>query len=938
MKQLVFLSLCLLSTTCIFSQTGTIRGTIYDAKTEETVPFASVYIAENGSGTTSDLDGAYFMNVPSGSYSLNFSFIGYASTNVKAIDVTSGNVTIIDIRLEEESELLEEVVIVGRQMGNTEAAILTIQRKSPNLLDGISSQAFSRTGDSDAAGAIKRVTGVSVEGGKYVFVRGLGDRYTKSILNDMDIPGLDPDRNTLQMDIFPTSIIDNILVLKSFTPDLPGDFTGGVVNIITKDFPERKTFNISLGLGFNPNMHFKSDYLTYDGGATDFLGADDGSRDLPFDKKTVIPSPARRDPNLTSLTSSFSNNWAAQRRSNTMNFNFGLSTGNQINKKKVTLGYNAVLNYRNETVFFDDVEYGAYQKPDANELFELDAERIQTGELGSNNVLLTGLLGGVLKVRNHKFTLSVMRLQNGESKAGIFNQSTFISGVSEIKRDNLEYSEKAISNALLTGRHSFLSGQWEVDWKLSPTYSQIEDKDIRLSPFRVEGGRYTIEPSEGAVPRRLFRNLEELNLTGKIDITTKFEVGSEEAKLKFGFSNSFKKRNYEILSYQFDIQRPDQIVFSGDPNELLRPENIWTPDTRSGVYVEGNFEPANSYTAEQNVIGAYVMNELPISNRLRAIYGLRLEKFDHIYSGQNNQGTEFYKNRRLLEELNLLPSANVVYAITNDMNVRVSFSRTLARPSFKELSLAQIFDAVSDRTFIGNLDLVQTDIDNFDLRWELFQPGGQMFAISGFYKRFQNPIEIVAFSEVAPNDLTPRNVGDAKVLGVELEIRKNLGFIGPKLELFSLGTNVTIVNSEVQLDDSQGGEYTSRLRNARSGELIGTTRRMQGQSPYIVNSVLNYTNPNNGWEANLSYNVQGKRLAVVGISQNPDVFEKPFHALNIKISKLIGLDNKIRLSLSANNLLGQKRLRVYKSFGALDRVFDRFTPHRSFSLGFGWRL
>jgi len=919
-----------------FSQ-GTVRGTVYDDVTGETVPFATVFVIETSGGTTTDLDGTYSYDLPAGSYTLEFSFIGFASLKVSEVEIVDDEVNVLDIRLKEESTMLDEIVVTAKQIRNTEAAILTLQKKSPNLLDGISSQTFKRIGDSNVAGAIKRVTGVSVEGGKYVFVRGLGDRYTKSILNGMDIPGLDPDRNTLQMDVFPTNLIDNIVVVKSFTPDLPGDFTGGVVNIVTKDFPEEKTMNISAGLGYNPSMHLNDNALGYAGSSTDALGFDNGDRRRPLSRNTFIPRTAQQSPELNRLTQKFSNNWEAQNKRSFVDYNLGFSAGNQFDKKKMTIGYNMALNYKSTNQYFDDVQYNIFLKPDFDDenAFELTPDRKQAGQLSKNNVLLTGLVGAAAKWDNHKISLSAIRIQNGESKAGEFTRNTFISSDNTINRDNLEYTERAISNALLSGKHSFDKGNLEVEWKLSPTYSQIYDKDIRLAQFRVDGGQFSIEPSEGAVPIRIWRSLEEVNYSGKMDVTKKILVGGNESKIKIGGSYVTKNRNYDIQNFQFDVRNADDINFSGDANDLLAPQNIWTPESRTGVFVTGNYEPANTYDADQNTLGAYIMNELPISDKFKAVYGARVEHFQHIYTGQNNLGDRVFDNEELINNWNILPAANLIYTLNDNMNLRASFSRTLARPSFKEVSLAQIYDALSDRTYIGNLDLISTDVNNFDVRWENYQTGGQMFAVSAFYKTFENPIEIVAFSEIAPNNITPRNVGDATVAGIEIEARKKLSFINPGL---SFGTNLTFVHSEVQMDRSEGGEYESRVRNARPGEIIKETRQMQGQSPFILNSYVNYVLPDSGVEANLSYNVQGKRLAIVGISQNPDVFEQPFHSLNFKFSKAVGPDQKLRLSIAGQNLLGSKIRREYESFNADNQTYESFAPGRAMSISASYRF
>lgn len=284
-KFLISVLLVLLLPALSFAQKGIIRGTVTDASNGEALFGVNVVIEGTSIGAVTDFDGKFQINADPGTYNIQASFVTYRTVTIEGVAVDAGEVKIIDnISLAEDVEQLGEVVVTAKAIRSTEAALLAVKRKSPNVLDGISSANFRKIGDSDAASAVKRVPGISVEGGKYVYIRGLGDRYTKSILNGVDIPGLDPDRNSLQMDLFPTGIIDNIMVTKSFTADLPADFTGGMINIDTKEFPEEPTFDISIGGSFNPAMHFNSNYLTYKGGNTDFLGFDDGTRGNPADK------------------------------------------------------------------------------------------------------------------------------------------------------------------------------------------------------------------------------------------------------------------------------------------------------------------------------------------------------------------------------------------------------------------------------------------------------------------------------------------------------------------------------------------------------------------------------------------------------------------------------------------------------------------------------
>ena len=282
MKKLFIVSFLIAWSLLSLAQKGTIRGTVIEEETGEPLFSVTVIIAGTSTGAVTDFDGHFSFQVDPGVYDLQASFVSLKTTVITGVEVKSDEVTVIDqIFLQPDVEELEAVVVSGQVAKSTEAALMAVKRKSPNMMDGISSASFRKIGDSDAAGAIKRVTGVSVEGGKYVYVRGLGDRYTKTMLNGVDIPGLDPDRNSLQIDIFPTSLLNNMMIFKTASADKPADFTGGLVNIETKDFPEEKFFDVSLGITYNPSMHFKSDALTYKGSSTDWLGFDSGLRDIP---------------------------------------------------------------------------------------------------------------------------------------------------------------------------------------------------------------------------------------------------------------------------------------------------------------------------------------------------------------------------------------------------------------------------------------------------------------------------------------------------------------------------------------------------------------------------------------------------------------------------------------------------------------------------------
>lgn len=944
-----FLTICQIS---LSAQNGTLRGSVQDSKSGEPIMFGTVFIKEISGGTTTDLDGKFSIDVAPGIYTVEISYVGYATITHEQLEIKAGEVTLTNTILEENTQVLNEVIVTSKQSRNNAVALATLKRNSGNVIDGITSASFRQIGDSDAASAIRRVTGVSVDDGKYVYVRGLGDRYTKSILNGMDIPGLDPDRNTLQMDIFPTNILDNILVIKTFSADLPADFTGGVVNITTKDFPEEKTLTVTGGLGFNPKMHLNENYLTYKGGKTDFLGFDDGTRTIPTEGLTNIPfkTDATIDPQGAGMVyhntlTKFNPTLGADRVKSGLDYNFGLSTGNQFLVNGKTIGYNLGISYQNTTQFFENALYNRYGKNNDLGVNEMEVREVQTGSFGTNNVLLAAIGGLSYKTQTSKYSISLMRLQNGESKAGVFTFENTDQGANFVAlQHNLEYSQRAVTNILLKGTHTSEDTKWSTTWNLSPTFSSIIDPDIRYTRFRTDAGGYVIS-TESGIPERIWRYLRENNYAGNIGTTKNYRWNEADSKLKFGGSFVYKERSYEIQNFQIFT---NGLVLTGDPDQIFHPENLWSPENKNGVTYDPQFLPynPNKYNSNSTNGAMYVSNETTVFTRLKAIIGLRSEYYVQKYSGLN-QNRETFDNKKVIDDLDLFPTVSVIYAMGKKQNLRFSYAKTIARPSFKESSFATIVDPISGRTFIGGFfpdidvstgavvwdgNLRTTDINNFDLRWELFQEAGQFFSVSGFYKGFKNPIEIVQYVQAA-NNFQPRNVGDGMVLGAELEIVKNLEFITPVVKDFSVNFNLTYAKSSIQMSET---EYTSRLNNARTGETVKDTRDMAGQAPFLINSGLSYKNPINKLEIGLFYNVQGRTLQYVGIADRPDVYSVPFHSLNFNANFPFAKDDKCSIGFKISNLLNDDREQVFQSFNTGDQYFTRLSPGTNMSVRFSY--
>ncbi|MEN8958127.1 MAG: TonB-dependent receptor, partial [Flavobacteriales bacterium] len=755
---------------------------------------------------------------------------------------------------------------------------------------------------------------------------------------------------------FPSNLISNIIISKNFTADLAPDFAGGAINIETTAFPDKKVFDVSFGMSYNPQMHFNNEFLGYDGGSTDFLGFDDGTRSLPtFANSNNIPTPISGASNdeVFSFVNSFNKELGAQQQTSLTDYSLALTYGDQINLKNGKsrrLSYIMSASYKSEYKFYDEVTYGEYQKSlDPNDT-DLKYATVQNGQIGERNFLI-GLLGGIAyKTNKNQLKFTAMRLQNAEKRAAQFGidnngeavgQSGYLAG-----SDNLEFNQRALTNFLLEGEHIKEESNLEINWKLSPTFSTSKDPDIRKTAFTYTAVDTFFNAGAGGNPTRIWRNLNEMNLAAKIDLTKKYSFKEKEGKLKFGFSSIYKSRDYEILFY--DVQFfGSQNWTSTNPNEVLNSENLYTQNGNNIYFQSGNKNPnPNSYNSNVMNNALYFSNEFKISKKLNTILGLRAETYvqrhtgrDQLFaSGDDANGTNL-EDAKVLESFDLFPSVNLIYKIQEKQNLRFSYGRTIARPSFKELSFAQIIDPISNRIFNGSLfqygdwdgNLQETRIENLDVRWELFSKVGQMISVSGFYKFFDKPIELVRIPEQQTStEYQPRNVGNGMVAGLEFEFKTNLDFVSNDKNTFALSGNLILVKSEITMTDA---EFNSRKGYEKEGETVTNKRQMAGQSPFVINCGLTYTNKESEIQSGLFYNVKGPTLYIVGAGLFPDIYTDPFHSLNFSINKKIGKDKRTKIDFQINNILGDNNFNYYSSFEGENQPFTEFNIGRTFSVG-----
>ena len=949
------------------SQQGAIRGTVFDDKTGESLVGVTILLKGTTRGTITDLDGRFSLDVAEGTYDLRISYISYQTITIKDIKVKAGEVNVLNnLRLKSSNVELQQVEVTAKAIRSSETALTTIKRKSASIMDGVSSEKIQLIGDATAAEAVKRVTGVSVEGEKYFYVRGLGDRYSKSTLNHVNIPGLDPDRNTLQMDIFPSGLISNMTVKKNFTADLPADFTGGLLNIETNAFPDKKIQKVSFSTSYNPTMHFNPGYLTYNGGSTDFLGFDDGTRKLPerADQQNIpTPISGASDAEVVDFINDFSPQLGAKKQTSLMDISAGITLGDQVDianddenkSSSPKLGYILSLSYKTDYKYYDNVQYGEYQRYIDPQKYEMRYATKQKGQLGQQNVLI-GLLGGVAyKTNLSKIRLTAMHLQSGTSKAGQFRINNDGQAVGQsgyiAESDNLEYNQRSLTNILLNGSHVLKNSGWKLDWRVSPTLSISKDPDIRKTAFTLTPVDTLFMAGAGGNPARIWRSLNEWSAVAKFDATKSYEFNDTGAEFKFGLCQTYKQREYEILFY--DIQFfGGQSWSNPDPSVVLDDENLYPNNPNSIYYQSGNSTPnPNAYESGVNNTAVYISNEMELFSGLKAIAGVRAEYYlqrhtgrDQRYASGDTQNGQNLDNEKVLESLEFFPSVNMIYALTEKQNIRLSYAHTIARPSFKELSFAQILDPITNRIFNGSLftysdwngKLTETRIKNIDLRWEKFLEKGQLFSVSAFYKQFDDPIELVRIPEQQTStEYQPRNVGDGSLYGIEMEFRKNLDFLSPALSPFNINGNLTLVESQIDMTQS---EFYSRKNYEKQGQKIDDTRQMAGQSPYVINAGITYKNREIGLEAGTFYNVKGATLSIVGGGLFPDIYIKPFHSLSFSLNKKLGKNQNTTIDFKVSNILNSKRERVYQSYRAKDQIYSARNPGTSFSVGFSHKF
>ncbi|MBK9033634.1 MAG: TonB-dependent receptor [Myxococcales bacterium] len=858
------------------------RGTAIDAETGTPLPGVTIAVVGGaGQVATTDDDGRFTLPLPRGTYVLRVRAELYQVRRIRGV-VVRGGLTQLDLKLRLDDAAVEEVVIEAEPDRKSEAANLQERKRSAVVQDAVSAQEISRSPDSSAGDAVKRVVSATVVGGRYVFVRGLGGRYSTTLLNGVVLPSPDPDSTAVPLDLFPASLIANLTVVKSYTPDLPGAFAGGDLVIKTNTYPQDFEVKAKVSLS-GDSVSTGNDRLDYAGGGTDFLAFDDGGRALP----SLVPTdrPLRVGTNGVDAATAervgetFQNVWNTSARSVLPNLGLGAQVGDSFaDRCERKYGYLATFNYG----YKQGIQDG-----------EVAALRISEGALGVRQRLAsrigtaTASLGGLLNAGveltpDHAIDLLTLYTRTADDR------TQEVSGFSEaddgeVLARRMQFVTRAMSFTQLTGRHTLPSlRRSTLDWEANVAVIDRDEPDTRDIEYDLlDDGRRRFQNGPGSA-EHFFSHLDDT--TGGGGVTATVPLGPVE--LRVGGLAQWSKRHFAARRFRFGLLgSADPSVVFLDPEQMLSAEHIG-PDFR----IEERTLQADTYDASTSQLAGFAMADVTRFEPLRIVGGLRYETGTlALTPGSPYAITQQPEPGIDRADSHVMPAVNVIYAVSDRMNLRAGYSFTVARPQLRELAPFLFFDFARRRAVSGNVDLVDTRIHNGDLRWEWFPAERSVLAASAFVKQFRDPIESVIVN-VAQGDLSFANAAGASLKGVELEARGSLDLLHPSLAAFRATGNLTLIDSQIELGPEAAAQTNQR-------------RPLQGQSSYVVNLDLGWERKATGTDVSLLYNVFGERIAEVGVEGLPDVYEQPFHRLDLSASQ--ALPQHLKLKFAATNLLNQ---------------------------------
>lgn len=901
------------------SGTGRVTGRVMDAESGRPLAGAQIAIPGTSIGTLSGVDGRYVLSsAPAGIIDLRASYIGYGPKTVTGIEVSVGGTASMDITLSPAAVELQGITVSAARERGTVSRALDAQRTSVGVTNSTTSEQIARSPDGDAAQAVQRVSGVTVQDGKYVFVRGLGERYTTTSLNGARLPSPEPEKKVVPLDLFPSGLLEEITTSKTFTPDLAGDFSGAQVNLRTRSFPSNRVVQYSLGFG-TTTAGWGSDVLQAPTTGMEWLGMAGGDRSLPAILRGTTDFGSMQQAQINQIVRSLPTSWTPASSGSIPNGSASVSVGGEDPLFGRSVGYVASLTYSRSQDVRSEVERSRAVPGDAaGTPVAYNTFRGSTGQIST-------LWGGILNLSTRIGADHLLELNNtydrtADNEAHVdWGTIEEFAQVDSIRRTSLRYVERSIRSNQLRAEHR-LGGRSQLDWSITSsgvTRDEPDRSDLAYGyEFAPTGERLPLAWL-GFIPeaaKRTHSALDEQALDGAVNYSFDLGEGGQRGRIKAGAA--LRRVDRDAVSGSYNIRA----LGLSPAQRALEPHEIFGGEYTSGSTARLTLEPnssGGSYTATEQVAAGYGMLEIAPVPWLRLVGGARVERWNlEMESEPISRGVVVTER----SETDLLPSLALNFRLSDSQNLRFSAAQTLARPEYRELSPISYRDMLGEREVFGDSSLVRTRVENYDVRWELYPNSGEVLSLGLFAKRFHDPIEPIDVATSGASQLSFTNAEGAVNYGVELEGRKQLGFLHPVLAPLSGFVNATLIRSEI------------RTGNSRLSALTNDDRPMVGQAPYVMNAGLTYASDEGATSTTLLYNVVGKRMVSAAVMPlNQDTYELPRHVLDLSLR--FPLYGQVAGKIDAKNLLGSAHEERQG-----DVVRYRYEPGRVFSVGLSWRL
>jgi outer membrane cobalamin receptor len=912
MRYFVLLYLALLCSTAALAQ-GSIAGTVKDAATGEPVIGASVVVQGTQIGASTDVEGKFLIaSVPAGTYNLQISYITYKTHLVEQVVVENGKRINIAVQLAEDVSELEEVVVRGTRSVDTDFTLLAAIRESKLVVSGISAEMISRSPDRDAAEVVRRVPGVTVMGGRYIVIRGANERYNVTMLNGAYAPSMEADRRAFAFDVIPSGQIDQMLIFKSPSPELPGDFAGGVVKITTKSIPDETGLTFGYSLGYRAGSTFNTFYQSRRDFVQNF-GFNGGAYNLPqgfpADLRGVTDEQALRNAAL-----SLTNEWLPEKITSFFDQSASFTGNFKFRLGRVEIGNITAVNWSNSRNRFE------VKRQDFNQ-FDVVANApspiyAYTDDQNNQNSR-TGLLMNWAVRFNENHVVEFRNVYNQINNSQyIYREGTNFEGNFYGTWGGFQEIFRGVYAGQLTGKHKLFNNQTTLNWMagMGKSYRDLPDnRRYRRDRDLISGNERTYVPVSAAQVYflgRFYGNMDESSYTGSISIDHTLKVSQNFLPvLSAGIFFEEKDRTFVArnIGYARNAFGWNSSLENLPINELFAPENIYPPDG-SGLIIDEQTNGSDSYTAANNLKAYYASMSIPVGKVLNLSGGVRYEKNIQSLGTATRTGDAI---DQAVPVGRILPSANLTVNLSENMLVRAVYGRTLNRPEFREIAPFSFYDFEFNWVYGGTPDLKTARIDNYDLRWEWYPSKSELITVGGFYKDFENAIEAVYVPGAGSQGAKGFRFGNARsasVYGMEVEVRKSLaGLTASRLvNNLSLIFNTTLSKSTVDVGNQP-------------------ERPLMGQSPYVVNAGLFYNSEATGTQVSLMYNVVGRRLFAVGGYTDAgdavfeDIYEMPRNLIDLSITKRF--TERLQGKLTVADILNQKYILMQD--GNRDGIFDK---------------